>query len=181
MAAFLGITFIGNESLTVIIITILVILFTIRSISSKKIFDFFLNFLSRFNFLKKLTTMLHDAYPIIRDSSRGKIFVFASFLTMIFWMIESIAVYLVLLGFEIDTINYLHVIAIYTSSLILGAASMIPGGIGVVESSLAGLLNLNGVEISIALVAVIIIRFVTIWYSVIVGSVALKFIGKFLK
>ena len=180
MASFLGIMFMGNESLTIIITTTIVLIITIRIISSKKIFSIFLNFLTRFNFLNKVTTMLNDAYPIIRDSSRGKIFVISSFLTMVFWIIEATGVYLVLLGFDIDIINYFHVISIYTSSLILGAASMIPGGIGIAESSLAGLLTLNGVDISIGLVAVILIRFVTIWYSVIIGFLALKLTGTLL-
>lgn len=177
MASFLGIMFIGNESLIIIILSTLVLIIAIRVISSKKFFDLFLNLLSRFNFLKKLTAILNDSYPIIRDSSKGKIFLLSSSLTMIFWIIESIGVYLVLLGFDIHVIDYLHLIAIYTSSLILGAASMIPGGIGVAESSLAGQLVINGVDISLGFVAVIVIRFVTLWYGVLIGFFALKFAG----
>ena len=71
----------------------------------------------------------------------------------------------------------MNVISIYSSSLILGAASFIPGGIGVTEGSIAGLLTLNGVDISIAFVLGILIRIFTLWYGVLVGFVALKISG----
>ena len=71
----------------------------------------------------------------------------------------------------------MNVISIYSSSLILGAASFIPGGIGVTEGSIAGLLTLNGVDISIAFVLGILIRIFTLWYGVLIGFIALKISG----
>jgi len=86
-------------------------------------------------------------------------------------------VYCILLAFDIDIINYFAVIATYASSLILGAASFIPGGLGVAEGSLLGMLSSQGVEISMAFVLVVLIRIFTLWYSVIVGLISLKLSG----
>jgi uncharacterized membrane protein YbhN (UPF0104 family) len=63
--------------------------------------------------------------------------------------------------------------------MILGVVSFIPGGLVVTEGTLAVLLNLHGIEISLAMSAVIIIRIFTLWYPVIVGFFALKLTGAF--
>jgi uncharacterized membrane protein YbhN (UPF0104 family) len=59
--------------------------------------------------------------------------------------------------------------------------SFLPMGVGVVEGSLAGFLNYEGIDISIALTLVILIRIFTRWYGVIVGLIFMKLIGGFSK
>jgi len=146
-------------------------------ISSRKIFDSTLNLVGRIKFAQKFTQPLSESYEIVRASTRGKIFLTSVLTTSIYWLLESLGVYYVLVAFDINTINYLHLVAIYASSLILGAASFIPGGLGVVEGSLVGLLNFQGVELSQAFVLVVLIRIFTLWYSVIVGFISLKLSG----
>ena len=65
----------------------------------------------------------------------------------------------------------------YATSIILGVASFIPGGIGVSEGTLIGLLSLQGLTISSAVSLTIFIRIFTLWYSVLIGFVALKLSG----
>jgi len=73
----------------------------------------------------------------------------------------------------------LKVLAIYATSTLLGAISFIPGGIGITEGSITGLFTLNGIDVSTALILSIMIRIFTLWYSVSVGFVLLKFTGGF--
>ena len=54
-----------------------------------------------------------------------------------------------------------------------------PGGIGITEGSMGGLLSLQGIEFSFALIVAVIIRIFTSWYTVIVGFIALKISGGF--
>ena len=68
----------------------------------------------------------------------------------------------------------LSIISSYSSSLIVGALSFIPGGLGVAEGSLIGLFSLQNIDFSEAIVIVVLIRFFTLWFSTIVGFVALK-------
>jgi len=65
----------------------------------------------------------------------------------------------------------------YSASIILGSMSMIPGGLGITEGSLASLISSQGITFSTALVLVIIIRLFTLWFGVIVGFIALKLSG----
>ena len=95
-------------------------------------------------------------------------------LTIFYRLIEAIGVYFVLLGFGIDALSYLSIATTYSASIILGAVSMSPGGIGITEVSLAGLMSIQGIEISTALALAIVIRFFTLWFAIIIGFISLK-------
>ena len=82
-----------------------------------------------------------------------------------------------MIGFDINILDYLKVLAIYVTSILLGAISFIPAGIGITEGTLAGLLTLEGIGVSTALILSVMIRILTLWYSVGVGFIALKFTG----
>jgi|SaaInlStandDraft_5_1057022.scaffolds.fasta_scaffold07059_3 uncharacterized protein (TIRG00374 family) len=176
IVSFIGILLIGIGGYVIAGASIILILIFVM-ISSRKLFHTILKLIGKIKFTQKYTVSLSESYETIRTSTRGKI-VFTSILTTsVYWLLESLGVYFILLSFDIDLLNYIHVVATYTSSLILGAASFIPGGLGVVEGSLVGLLNFQGVDISEAFVLVILIRIFTLWYSVIIGFIALKFSG----
>jgi uncharacterized protein (TIRG00374 family) len=51
----------------------------------------------------------------------------------------------------------------------VGAVSLIPGGLGVAEATLSGLLVIFGFSSSIAVGAALIIRLGTLWYGAILG------------
>ena len=148
-------------------------------ISSKRLFDKFLTLLSRIKFLSQYTSAFSNSYDVLRKSTRGWVVVYATILSIAFWLIESVIAYFVLLSFGINHIEFLSVITTYTSSIILGVASFLPLGIGVVEGSLAGFFTLQGVDVSIALTLVIFIRIFTRWIAVSVGFVSLKLSGGF--
>ena len=156
---------------------ILVIIFLL--LRSKKLFDKFLKLFSKMRITCKLVEPISQSYDSIQKSTRGKIMIVSSLLTMVYWVIESIGVYLIVISFGIDKLSYYSVMSTYASSLILGAASFIPGGIGITEGSMTGLFSFQGIEISSVFTLVIIIRLFTIWYSVIIGFISLKLSGGF--
>ena len=112
-----------------------------------------------------------------RNSIRGRILFYASALSTIFWLLEASIVYIILLSLGINHLEILTVVTSYTSSILLGVASLLPMGIGVVEGSLTGFLSLHGVDISIGLTIVVIIRIFTRWIVVGIGFIALKMTG----
>ena len=168
-------------SLYVIIFTSGLIITALTIISSETFFKKFVNLISKRNFLKKYASSLFDSHIILKKSTRGKIFIISSALTVAFWLTEALIVYFVFLSFNILNFEFFKIVAIYTTSLILGIVSFLPMGVGVVEGSLAGFLSYEGVDISIALTLVILIRIFTRWYGVIVGLVFMKLIGGFSK
>ena len=153
------------------------LIFAFVLISSKKAFNKLIAILGKTKFTSKFAEPLSSSYDIIKKSTRGSIVFYASGLTVIFWLLEVLSVYFVLLSFGIENIEFLKVIPIYATSLMLGFLSLLPMGLGVVEGSLASFFSLQGIEASLSLTIVIVIRFFTRWYGIIVGFFALKLSG----
>tara|TARA_B100001750_G_scaffold243656_1_gene259348 strand:- start:1558 stop:2508 length:951 start_codon:yes stop_codon:yes gene_type:complete len=154
-----------------------VLIFAFILISSRTMFNKLISVLEKRKFTSKFVEPLSSSYDTIKKSLRGPIVFYASALTVVFWLLEAITVYFVLLSFGIDYIEFLMVIPTYTTSLMLGFLSFIPMGLGVVEGSLASFFSLQGIEVSLSLALVVIIRLFTRWYGVAVGFVALKLSG----
>ena len=171
-----GISYIESGNTILLIFTI--ILFSlIILLRSKIVFTKFLSLFEKINFLRNKITNISDIYESIQPSLNPKIFLSSTLLSIIYWMLIGTSSYFVLLALEINTINYFHMISIYSSSIIIGAVTLIPGGVGVAEGSITGLLSLGGVEISIAFVIGILVRVFTLWYGVIIGFILLKING----
>jgi uncharacterized protein (TIRG00374 family) len=176
--AIIGIWSLGLGAYVIIGASIVLVLIFLL-LRSKKLFDKFLKLFGKTKITSKFVEPLSQSYDSIQKSTRGKIVIFSSVLTMVYWLVESMGVYLIVISFGIDKLSYYTVMSTYASSLILGAASFIPGGIGITEGSMTGLFSFQGVEISSAFALVVIIRLFTIWYSVIVGFISLKLSGGF--
>jgi len=153
------------------------LIFVFILISSKKVFNILIAILRKRKFTSRFAEPLASSYDTIKKSTRGPITFYASALTTIFWLIESVVVYFVLLSFGIGDIEFLRIIPTYATSLMLGFLSFLPMGLGVVEGSLASFFSLQGIEVSLSLTVVVIIRLFTRWCGVGLGFVTLKLSG----
>ncbi len=172
----LGISYIESGNIMLLIFTIILFSLVIL-LRSKTIFIKFLTLFEKISFLKNKIPIISETYESIQPSLNPKIFLSSTILSIIYWILVGTSSYLVLLALDISTISFLHMISIYSSSIIIGAVSLIPGGVGVAEGSITGLLTLGGVEISIAFVIGILVRVFTLWYGVIIGFILLKING----
>ena len=163
----------------VILITACILAGIFITLRSKKLFLKLIEKSSKIKFLSKFSDSFTDSYDVINDSIKPRIFIISSILSAIYWILESIAVYFILKSFGIDLFEISDVILTYTTSIILGVASFVPGGIGVSEGTLIGLLSIHGLTFSTAVSLTIFIRIFTLWYAVLVGLIALKFTGAF--
>jgi len=68
----------------------------------------------------------------------------------------------------------------YTGSTFLGALSMLPGGLGAAEGSLAALLHSQGLDTADAGSITLLIRGATLWFAVLLGLLALPFVARWL-
>lgn len=92
---------------------------------------------------------------------------------LIAWSIASLAFLYLLdrLGIELP---FLQALSIYPLSMLAGAASMLPGGVGSTEVTIVGLLSLQDVPIGLASLAAVGIRLSSLWFAVACGFVALS-------
>lgn len=99
---------------------------------------------------------------------RLKNLIVAILISVVSWGFECLAMYFVLEGFNVN-VSILLSTFVFSFSSLVGAISMIPGGLGVAEGSFAGLLILSGITKGIAASATVIIRFCTLWFGVLIG------------
>lgn len=144
--------------------------------SSKTLFEKFFAKIGRFKFTNKFVEPLSDSFDVVHVSTRGKISIVSIILSCGHWLLVCCGVYFILVAYDVNTVSILEIIPIYLSSIVLGAISFLPGGLGVAEGSLAGFLNLLVDDISITISLAIIIRIITLWSGVIVGFVFLRFV-----
>tara|TARA_B100000809_G_scaffold238725_1_gene259729 strand:+ start:468 stop:1409 length:942 start_codon:yes stop_codon:yes gene_type:complete len=178
IASIIGIIILELE-IYLIIFAIFVLALIFFFIYYKPAFEFFLKQIIKMKFFSKYTENILESYEIIKKITTPQIAIRSISLSITYWFIVSIAVYYTLLAFDIDILNYLKVLSIFTTSTILGAITFIPGGIGVTEGSIAGFFTLEGINMSTALVLSVMIRIVTLWYNVSIGFIALKFSSGF--
>ena len=145
----------------------------------KPAFEFFVKRIIKMKFFSKYTENISESHEILKKLTTPEISIRCILLSITYWFIVSIAVYCTLLAFDVDILNYLKVLSIFATSVVLGAITFIPGGIGITEGTLAGLLTTQGIGISTALIVSVMIRVFTLWYGVLVGFFALKFAGAF--
>lgn len=90
---------------------------------------------------------------------------------LVSWSIQGFAFFFILhsLGFET---SIAIAMGIYALSLLAGAASFIPGGIGSTELVMGLLLSASGADNAIAITAPLISRLSTLWFAVAVGFIA---------
>lgn len=84
------------------------------------------------------------------------------------WFFECVGMYLVVLGFN-ESIDITMATFIFSFASLAGAVSMIPGGLGIAEAGISGLLRLFGFLPAISVGIAMIIRFGTLWYGAIMG------------
>ena len=158
--------------LSIIGLVCLFLLFKI--LVSKKLFDKSFTFFSRFNLLKKYLEPLSSSHETIITSLKNKNILIFSLLSIFYWLIIGLAAFFVIQGLGISSISIINMISTYSGSLIAGALSFIPGGIGVAEGSFIGLFSAQNIELSEAVVIVVLIRLFTLWFSTLTGFIALK-------
>ena len=155
--------------------TVLVFVFVL--LSSRNTFNKIASLLEKRKFTSKFVEPLSSSYNAIKNGIRGPITLYASSLSILFWLIEAISIYFILLAFGVETIEFVAIISTYTTSIMLGILSFLPIGIGVVEGTLASFFTIYGIDVSLALTIVIVIRLFTRWYGVSFGFIALKLSG----
>ena len=176
IASIIGIIILGMDT-NLILISVSILIVIIFLIYYRPIFEFILKRVTKTKFFSKYSENLSDSYEIVRNSTTPQISSISFGLSVLYWIIISVAVHFILLSFGIESISVLKTISIYSSSVIIGAISFIPGGLGITEGSLIGLFSLEGIDVSLALILSVMIRILTMWYSVSIGFICLKFTG----
>jgi uncharacterized membrane protein YbhN (UPF0104 family) len=91
-------------------------------------------------------------------------------LSLFAWVTEGISLWFVLRGFD-EPAEPLFALSVFGIGSVVGGVSMLPGGLGAAEASIAGLLIAFGYAAAVATSATIVVRVGTLWYGAVFGAV----------
>ncbi|OGU55108.1 MAG: hypothetical protein A2V66_13660 [Ignavibacteria bacterium RBG_13_36_8] len=166
--------FIFNYGKILVISLLLFFLLMVFIISSPKIASQIIGYLSSTKILKKYFDKMNNAYRSSYLMLRPLPLVYMILLSVVAWFFECFGFYLILLNFSIDFPLFLAIF-IYSFSTIVGAVSMLPGGLGITEGSLTFLMIEHNIAKDIAIASTFIVRVVTLWFAVLIGILSVMF------
>ena len=122
--------------------------------------------------LAHIPSVAIDTIIAFRNCFTPKRLILGVILGILAWGAEGYACYLILQ--RLDTPIPLYTVQfIYSFSLLVGAITFLPGGIGGAEFTMANLLLINGAPPSITVTVTILIRLCTLWFSVLLGLIVI--------
>jgi uncharacterized protein (TIRG00374 family) len=124
--------------------------------------------------LGKIGPKLEDAYESLAVLVAPRNLLFPTLISIGAWFLECLALWIILKGFG-ESVSVMLSMFFYATSTLAGAlVAITPGGLGVTESALQGqLIELGHVSEASATAAMVLVRFATLWFAVIVGFGAL--------
>jgi uncharacterized membrane protein YbhN (UPF0104 family) len=94
-------------------------------------------------------------------------------LSAVSWFFECLAAYVCVRGLSLD-LSLGDTVIVFTIGSLAGALSFLPGGLGVAEASMTGLIRaLGDVSKASAAAATVLIRLATLWFAVAIGLIGL--------
>jgi len=94
-------------------------------------------------------------------------------LSAVSWFFECLAAYVCVRGLRLD-LSLVDTVVVFSLGSLAGALSFLPGGLGVAEGSMTGLIQVLGdVPKAAAVAATVLIRLATLWFAVALGLVGL--------
>ena len=123
--------------------------------------------------LNRLAPHLSDFNASSNELLSSRPLVVGSVISFLSWGLECLAVYLCAVGLGAD-MAFLLVVFVFAVSSLVGVLSMLPGGIGAVETGLVGqFVAVAGLSTGLAVGLTLVIRLATLWFAALIGIVGL--------
>jgi uncharacterized protein (TIRG00374 family) len=125
---------------------------------------------------KWIAPKLREAYDSLQALTRPSRLVLPTLLSIVAWFLECLALWIILRGFG-GHVQVFGASFFYATATLAGIFS--PGGLGVTEIVMRTLMRQIGdVDASGATGAMLLVRFATLWFAVLVGFVALSILRR---
>jgi uncharacterized membrane protein YbhN (UPF0104 family) len=128
---------------------------------------------TRGGFLGRIAPKLGVAFDSLKVVAGPAALLWPTALSVVAWGLEGVALYVLVWGFG-DSVPLAAAVFFYSTASLAGALIPVPGGLGVAETLIKEqLARFGGVPAGDATAAMILVRFATLWWAVLVGFVAL--------
>jgi glycosyltransferase 2 family protein len=163
-----------RESEIAISIFIIILIIGFLLLKNKKFLPLFSSKLPKKWIIKTLVEEIDNYQESFHLLLGKKTFLKSWIVGILSWALDAVVVYLVFLSLNVNySFAYSNLIT-YTA-VIAGALSFIPGGMGITEASMTGLLMKSGLGLSTSTAITIMVRLATIWFTTILGMIVIKF------
>lgn len=160
---------------TAALISLLVLIFASRRFA-RKVFWFSFSTASRIRKIheKHVDSMKTFYYAVRRSATRPEFYV-SAVLTAFIWSLEFERISLIskFLGMQIP---FSSIVSIYPAAIVVGVITMIPGGLGSADFSVFALLSLLGYPAYFLSALIVVDRFVSFWYVILIGMLSFYFL-----
>jgi len=165
-----GITF-----LTIPILIIGTLLFvSLIVVRKRKTFQIFQKIIHKIKIFQTIENQSSEFSESLVSFSSKKIFFSGWLVGMVSWSFDALGIFLCFQAFGLDFDFFISAV-LGLSSILFGAITFIPGGVGVTEVSFVELLSLYGIESPVASALALFFRLLSMWFATGIGIVALKF------
>lgn len=123
----------------------------------------------------RLTTMVRHLIEVLLEARRCQsptLLSVATGLSLIAWSSEAWAFHLILQWMELE-VSLSFAVFVYAISMLAGALSFMPGGLGGMEAVMIALLAIGNIGTPDAIAATVLIRLTTLWFAVALGLMAI--------
>ncbi len=128
--------------------------------------------------LERLAPKARQAVDSLRVLASPSALLWPSFLSVVGWGLEGFSLWLIIGGFDFQ-VPVMLAVFFYATATLAGALIPVPGGLGVAETLLLSqLVQLGGTPEAVATGSMLMIRFSTLWWAVLVGFTALALLRR---
>ncbi|HYU31570.1 MAG TPA: lysylphosphatidylglycerol synthase transmembrane domain-containing protein [Thermoanaerobaculia bacterium] len=127
---------------------------------------------------KRLPSLL-EMYDRLRGLLSPGLLLGALAIAVVAWGAEGMGFWLVVREYAPGA-GLLAALFNYTGATVVGSLSMLPGGLGAAEGSMAALLHAQGLDTADANLVTLVVRGATLWFAVGLGLLALPFVVRWL-
>lgn len=123
--------------------------------------------------LRRFAPKLEEALKNLREIASPAALLWPTAISVLAWGAEGVALFVLIRGFG-ESVPLGVAVFFYSTATLAGALVPVPGGLGIVEGLIQKqLVGLGGVAEGPATAAMILVRFATLWWAVLVGFLAL--------
>ena len=124
-------------------------------------------------YLRRLAPHLRDFQGASNQLLAVRPLIVGTTLSFCSWGLEILGVYLCVTGIGAGT-PFLVAVFIFVVSSLVGASTMLPGGIGAAEAGMAGMFGaVAGLSTGLSVALTLVIRLATLWFATLIGVVGL--------
>jgi uncharacterized protein (TIRG00374 family) len=165
-----------KHGLSITIASGTMVAFLVAACTYRPLGNFFLGVADRIRFTKRLGAKLREAYDSLYEMTLPAPLLLGTAIATFAWGLECAALYFILRGLGGYVLAWDATVFAYSTSTIAGAVAMMPGGLGVTEVGMTGLIQALGrghISPATAAAATILVRIATLWFAVALGFFAL--------